>query len=163
MLGIAGLSDLQTGRAEAAVARYERAVPSLADEENPKVSRGNFMEAVDFAFVLHSSGEAERADRLLDQVLEIIETMPRLGMEGYWLSDARIHAMRGERGRALAALRSAVSEGWLVNPMFRQEFAPLYGDPEYQMLASKIDGRLAEQLARVRELERTGVLPPLSD
>ena len=68
--------------------------------------------AIDLALVLQKRGENEAANILLDGAARVIRTIPRLGISGYWISDVAIHALRGQKAEALAALRDAEKAGW---------------------------------------------------
>jgi hypothetical protein len=42
-------------------------------------------------------------------------------------------------------------------------FSPLHDEPEYQAMIEEIEADMAEQLARVREMERNGELEPIPE
>jgi hypothetical protein len=111
-------------------------------------------------------GERERADLLLDRSLEYIQTIPRLGL-GYWIADVYIYALRGEKQKALAALRQAIDEGWRSMWWYLLKHDPilesLHDEPEYQAMVAEIEADMAAQLARVREMERNGELEPIPE
>jgi len=161
-LMILGLNDLDFGRAEIAIARYEDAVPALADAQDPVVDVSNYGRAIDLAYLLQSTGETERADLLLARALAVTETMPRLGANGYGIRDVVIYAMQGQKKRAFAALRQAVDEGsGLLLSSFSRKLESLHGEPEYQAIIAENDARLAAQRERVREMEANGELAPM--
>jgi len=164
MLLIIGLSDLERGRPEDAVARYDRAVPALAQEQDLVVGASNLRDAINLAYLLQSAGETARADRLLERALVVLKTMPRVGLDGYWLGDVKIHAMQGHTERALTALRDAVDDGWLTITGYNRQLLEQFLDgPEYRSIIAEIDAKLAAQLERVREMENEGKLEPLPD
>jgi hypothetical protein len=98
--------------------------------------------------------------------LEYIQIIPRLGFE-YWIADVRIYALQGEKRKALSALRQAIDQGWrgLWWYFLRQDsnLESLHGEPEYQAMVAAIEADMAEQLARVREMERNGELEPIPE
>jgi len=67
----------------------------------------------------------------------------------------------------LSALRQAIDEGWLS---FWWDFLKhdlsmesLHDEPEFQAMIAEIEADMAEQLARVREMERNGELEPIPE
>jgi TolB-like protein/Tfp pilus assembly protein PilF len=164
ILLILGLNDLDSGRPEIAVVRYEEAFPALADRQDPVVDVTNYARAIHLAFLLNATGQGARADLLLARALEVTETMPRLGNDGYGVRDVLIYAMQGQSPRALALLREAVNEGGGVFlDLFKRELISLHEEPEYQAIVAENDARLAAQRERVRQMEANGELAPLPD
>jgi len=163
MLFILGLSDLDAGHPEIAVSRFEEALPTLADAQDPVVDITNYDTAIRFAYLLRSAGEKERADLLLERALAVTETMPRMGPSGYGSADVKIYALQGQKERALGALRLAVDEGWLLIFGSDRELEPLHDEPEYQSIVAEIDAELAAQRQRVLQMEANGELAPLPD
>jgi tetratricopeptide (TPR) repeat protein len=158
--------ELAEGRPAEARALYERTSPELLSEDEPAIDEENFLIAIELALVLIRTGEQERADLLLDRSLEYIQTIPRLG-DGYWVADVQIYALKGDKQRALSALRQAIDEGWRglwwyflkQNPNLES----LHDEPEFQAMVAEIEADMAEQLARVREMERNGELKPIPE
>ena len=77
-------------------------------------------------------------------------------------ADAQIHALRGDKQKALRALRLAIDEGWRTFWWYFLKHDPnlesLHDEPEYQAMVSEIEADMAAQLAHVREMERNGEL-----
>jgi hypothetical protein len=86
---------------------------------------------------------------------------------GYWIADVRIYALRGDKQKALSALRQAIDEGWRVPWRYFLEhdsaLESLHDKPEYQAMIAEIEADMAAQLARVREMERNGELEPIPE
>jgi tetratricopeptide (TPR) repeat protein len=103
------IKDLAAGRYEAARARYARAFRELTEPDIPDVNVANYRVAVDLALVLMRLGETERANELLTRSTSVIETQPRLGTEGYWVTDVGILALQNqpEQARRVADLRAS--------------------------------------------------------
>jgi tetratricopeptide (TPR) repeat protein len=159
---------LKAGRYAEARGLYEKSFPELVNEDDPKIDNiERYVAAIDLALVLSKTGEQERADLLLDRSLQHIQTLPRLGIRGYWISDAIVHALRGEKQKALSALRQAIDEGWRGMWWYYLQHDPnlesLHDEPEYQAMIEEIEADMAAQLARVREMESNGELEPIPE
>jgi hypothetical protein len=144
---------------------YERIRPELFSGDDPIIDKDNFVSAIDLALVLIRTGKQERAELLLARSLEYIQTIPRLGVRGYWIADVQIHAIRGEKQKALSTLRQAIDEGWRTLWWYFLKQDPslksLHDEPEFQAMVAEIEADMATQLARVREMERNGELEPI--
>ncbi len=83
------------------------------------------------------------------------------------IADVEIYALQGEKQKALSALREAIDEGWRGNWWYLLKHDPnlasLHDEPEYQAMVAEIEADMAEQLARVREMERNGELEPIPE
>jgi tetratricopeptide (TPR) repeat protein len=159
---------LRAGRYSEARELYEKSVPELVNEGDPKIDNTlRYMAAIDLALVLSKTGEQERADLLLDRSLQHIQAMPRLGNDGYWIADVQIYALQGEKQKALSALRQAIDEGWRAMWWYFLKHDPnlesLHDEPEFQAMVAEIEADMAAQLERVREMERNGELEPIPE
>jgi TolB-like protein len=146
-------ADLQTGRYDAALARYEKAYPELFAQGGLRIDRSNYAVAMDLALVLQERGERERADALLDGVARAIRTIPRLGVVGYGITDVQIHALRGQKAQALAALRDAERAGyrglWRYYRDFEPSLASIRNEPEFKAVFADIERDMAKQRAQL--------------
>jgi tetratricopeptide (TPR) repeat protein len=162
-----GNDELKVGRYSEARALYEKNHPELLNEGDPKVEFRNYRVAIDLASVLFKTGEEERANLLLNRSSQHIETVPRLSWSGYGISDVKIYAIRGDKQKALSALRQAIDEGWRSMWWYFLKQDPtlesLYAEPEFQAMVAEIEADMATQLARVREMERNGELEPIPE
>ena len=156
--------DLKAGRYAEARNRYEQSYPTLLNENEPRIDGSNYRAAIGLAFVLSNTDEQERADMLLDRSLTFIDTIPKLGLRGYWIYDVQIYAQRGKKQEALAALRKAIDQGWRTYWWYYLEHDPsldsIRDEPEFQAMVAEIRADMAEQLERVREMEARGELEP---
>jgi len=164
---ILGLNDLRADRADLAIARYRAAYPALLDDANPDIDTSNFRIADDIAYLLQKTGDHARATMLLDRNMTFIQTIPRLGYNGYRIEDARIHMLQGRTELALAATREAVDSGWRSFWRYSLKrdpvLEPLHGEPEYQAIIAEVEADMTAQLARVRQMEANGELAPIPE
>jgi TolB-like protein/Flp pilus assembly protein TadD len=146
-------ADARQGHYATARARYARAYPELFTAEPPKIDRANYPIAIDLALVLQKTGETARASVLLDRIEEFIRTIPRLGGEGYLITDARIYALRGQKSEALAALRAAERAGWRSLWRYYRDFDPdlasIRDDAEFKAVFADIERDMARQRAEL--------------
>jgi TolB-like protein/Tfp pilus assembly protein PilF len=146
--------DLQAGRPELARARYAKAYPEILATKSPRIDGSNWIIAVDAALVLQETREAEFARVLLDRSEPFVIATPRVGVYGYGVSDAQIYALRGEKARALAALREAERAGWR-GPCWRyyRDFDPnlasIRDEPEFKAIFADIERDMARQRAEL--------------
>lgn len=154
--------DIGEGRYEAAASRYARAYRELTENEVPLVDRYNYFAAVDLALVLMHLDQSDRANDLMEGALAIVETVPRLGTEGYWITDAEIYALQDRPEMALAALREAIDQGWRALSWFSLDHNPnldsIRGEAEFERLRKLIVDDMAEQALRANELRASGDL-----
>ena len=160
-LAILRNADLQNGRYDAALARYEKAYPELFVQDGPRIDRTNYAVATDLALVLQKRGERERADALLNGVAHVIRTIPQLGVYGYGITDVQIHALRGEKAQANAALREAERAGWRQGWRYYRDFdpnlAPIRNEPEFKAMFADIERDMrsnAPALPHARRMHR---------
>jgi len=154
---------MRAGRFSDAAALYEKIAPELLHDDHPEVeTSGAFIDAINLAPVMSGSGEERRAEELLDRSLKYIRTIPRLGLDGYWISDVQIFALQGNTKKALDALRSAIDDGWRTLWWYYLErdpnLASIRDEPEFQSMLEEIRVDMSTQLARVREMQRNGEL-----
>jgi hypothetical protein len=111
-----------------------------------------FQVAIDLALVLQGMGELDRAAAVLDASERFMHSLPRLGSLGYEVADVQIHALRGDKAKALAALREAEQAGWR-GPGWRYSLdtdpnlAAIRDDPEFQSVFADIERDMARQRA----------------
>lgn len=155
-------ADIKAGRYDVARARYSRSFPELVGPELPQVDTSNYGAAVDLARVYLLLGEETRADDLLRGSLNVIQTIPRLGIAGHYVTDVRIYAIQNRRDKALTALRQAVDEGWRFMTWYYLEQDPsldsIRGTPEFDRISAELRKDLHRQLERVRDLKASGEL-----
>nr|MCU0973543.1 hypothetical protein [Burkholderiales bacterium] len=128
--------------------------PELLEQTSPRVDEVNFGVALDLALVLQKSGELEGAAKLLEASERVTRRLPRLGLIGYGVTDARIHALRGDKAKALRALREAEKAGWrgLLWRYYRdidRALDSIRDEPEFKAVFADIERDMARQRAEL--------------
>ena len=145
--------DMNRGDYASARVRYAQQVPELLGTGPPEISFMNIGSAIDLVLILRMTGETERATQLLDRVQEAIVTMPRLGESGYGIADVQIHALRGDKAKALTALREAERAGWRGDWRHYRDFDPnlasIRNEPEFKAVFADIERDMARQRAEL--------------
>ena len=101
-----------------------------------------------FAAILNANGEAKRRDIVLLAMEKQIATMHRTRGTGYDVKDLYIHAMRGDRDRAIAALREAIDVGWRAFwwQLPRDwKLGSLHQDSKFLALMNELEADILEQ------------------
>ena len=168
-------SDLAAGNYEGIIARNLAHYPELA-EARFQSERFSYRSATVEAFTatldlasayLHTGREAEA-----ESLLSLIEfELPRWlthSMWGHGIADAELHALRGEKEKALAALRKHAETGlggdqWRWQLLYNPNLESIRDTPEFAAIVAKIEADMAAQLARVREMERNGELITIAE
>ncbi len=165
VLPLLGNAYLRNGRYAEARAMFDRYTPELLNADAPTIDRSNYSGAVVLASVLFETGEDERANMLLDRSLSFVSTIPRLGTNGYGITDVQIHALQGRTDAALASLRRAVDEGWRFLWWYSLEIDGsldgLRDDPAFQDVVKEIRSDMVIQLGQVRLMGANGDLSAL--
>ena len=146
--------ELQRGNPKLTLARYESSYPELLRSRDVQVDAASYRPAIDLFLVLQRTGDLERASNLLDRSDHFIRSHHRLGWEGYGISDAQIHALRGDKSKAIVALRAAKEAGWR-GPLWRyyrdfdSNLASIRNEPEFKAIFADIERDMAQQRARL--------------
>jgi hypothetical protein len=145
--------DMKRGDYASARSRFAQLYPEMLKPGSPEIYAFNLSDALDLVSILRMTGEAERATQVLDRSREVIATMPRLGSSGYAIADAQIHALRGDKTRALEALRAAKRAGWRHHWRNYRDFTPalasIRNDPEFKAVFADIERDMARQRAEL--------------
>lgn len=151
-LNMLGIASARTGRRIDVRALYAKGFPELASSDSPVVDGSNYRSAVDLAGLLLEIGDSNRAAMLLEASERVIGSQQRMGWEGYGMLDVQIHALRGDKSRALGALREAYAEGWRSFAWryyrdFEPTLASIRGEPEFKAVFADIERDMARQRA----------------
>jgi len=137
--------------------------PDFAADADPELDAFNVADAVRYAFILQQHGEHRRAEKLLHAALNVVRTLPRMGLTGHGIRDVQILALQRKTFEAIAALREAIDEGFrgtvasngwplLIDPYLDS----LRGEPEFQAMLRELEDAIAEMQQRVLEAEQSG-------
>ena len=146
--------DLRRGDPTRARTRYASAFPELFRSPSPDLDGTNSNAAIDLALVLQATGESERASALLDAAERAIRLRPRLSDSGFGVADVQIHALRGDKAKALVALREAEKAGWR-GPLWRYyrdvdpNLASIRDEPEFKAVFADIERDMDRQRAEL--------------
>jgi len=159
-------SSIATNDYDQALDIYAASYPQLLEEEYPDIGLHNYRAAIDLSLVLQLTGQAEKANGLLELCQEFIGGQPRLGWHGgYWVSDVQILTLKGQREEAISALAEAVDEGWRTFWWYYLRHDPnlesIRAEPEFQRILAWIEEDMSAQMQRIREMEKGGEIAPI--
>jgi tetratricopeptide (TPR) repeat protein len=155
--------DLIAGRIEVVQGWVDSHHPQFL-EESPRVDLEDHRTAINIARFLMMTSQAPAANRLLEEVLRGIASIPRIGAFGFGIADVQIYTLQGKREKALLKLREAVDAGWRGGSWPGQgswwslkedpTLEPLHDLAEYQDLVEEIGDDMARQLEKVRAMKK---------
>ncbi len=175
-LRMVAVPDLAAGNYEEIITRYLTHYPELADGIFPTERlRVNsriwevFLVTLDLASAYLHAGQEVKAESLLSLVESELPHWPRAGAWywGFGIADVELHALRGEKEQALAALREHADQGtrdmWRWQLLYNPNLESISDTPEFAAIIAEIEADMAAQLARVREMEKNGELEPIPE
>jgi tetratricopeptide (TPR) repeat protein len=172
-LRIANAPNLAAGHYEEIITKYLIDYPELRDAKVPIEFSTDLWEALivtpDLASVYLQAGEEAKAESLLSAAESEIPHWPQKAAWGwgYGFANVDLHALRGEKGKALAALREGAANGtrfmWRLQLLYNPNLDSIRDTPEFASIIAEIEADMAEQLARVRELQRSGELTAIPE
>jgi hypothetical protein len=78
-----------------------------------------------------------------------------------------LHALRGEKKLALAALQEHAATGtrdmWRWELLYNPNLDSIRDTPEFAAIVAEMEADMADQLERVREMEKNGELEPIPE
>ncbi len=169
-----GCGNLAAGKYDDIIARYLTHYPELADGTFPNEQLQGystiweaFLVTLDLASAYLRAGQEAKAESLLSRVESELPHWPSAWEWGHGIADVELHALRGERGKALAALQEHADQGtrdmWRWQLLYNPNLESIRDTPEFAAIVAEIEADMAEQLARVREMERNGELEPIPE
>jgi TolB-like protein/Tfp pilus assembly protein PilF len=168
--------DLDAGNYEDIITRYLTHFPALADGKFPTEQlsispdvREVFIVTLGLAAAYLHAGQKAKAESLLSLVETELPHWPQIGPwgSGYGYADVELHALRGDKEKALVALREGAAKGirymWRLQLLYNPNLESIRDTPEFAAIVAEIEADMATQLARVREMERNGELEPIPE
>ncbi len=174
-LRILAASDLPTGRYDDIIARYLTHYPELADgifpTERLRVDSmiwEAFLVTLDLASAYQRAGQEAKAESLLSLVESELPHWSRIREWGHGgIADVELHALRGEKEKALAVLQEHADQGtrdmWRWQLLYNPNLDSIRDSPEFAAIIAEIEADMAAQLERVREMERSGELTAIPE
>jgi tetratricopeptide (TPR) repeat protein len=172
-LRIANAPNLAAGHYEEIITEYLTDYPELRDGKVPFEYFAGIREALivtlDLASVYLQAGEEAKAESLLSAAESEIPHWPQTPawVWGYGFANVDLHTLRGDKEKALAALREGVANGtrfmWRLQLLYNPNLESIRDTPKFAAVIAEIEADMAEQLARVREMERNGELEPIPE
>jgi TolB-like protein/Tfp pilus assembly protein PilF len=151
---------LQNGDYARARQWYLKVHPQLFDER-PSITIDNIYAAADLALLLQQSGEAERAEALIQAGLAWYRKTQPATMHGYLTSvvDVSLLALSGEIEAAMETLNAAVEQGWKYDWRWHLENKNLDSireEPGFEEIETRLERETALQLEAIRDLPDMG-------
>ena len=152
--------DIAAERFDAAMQRYTEFFPELANAEAPDVNRTNVLRGGEIAYLHLRAGDTDKARQLIDLIIPVMDKLPPQGNQGTSVGNAFSYAMLGRNDDALAEVQRGMDAGVRVLWRYFFDHVPeldeLRGDARFRATREGIEADMAEQLARVREMEASG-------
>ena len=163
-LGVIANRDLSAGRPDDAIARYLQVYPGLAANQLPiyvpqdswHYLAASLYSALDLARVYLAAGNTAGAEALLDSVED---ELPYWQQGGNWstaFAEVELYALRGERDKALRALRAVVDEDvwkfWRWRVLHNPNLEVRQGDSEFQAIVEQMETRMARELENLEAM-----------
>jgi TolB-like protein/tetratricopeptide (TPR) repeat protein len=137
--------------------------PEFAADADPEVDADNVANLIRYAFILQNHGENQRADILLETSLDVVRTLPRIGLVGHGIRDVQILALQGKTLEALAAFRDAIDDGFIGTvasngwPLAVDPYLDSLRDqPAFEVMVKELDDAVAQTHQRVSQAEQSG-------
>jgi tetratricopeptide (TPR) repeat protein len=172
-LRIANAPNLAAGHYEEIITEYLTDYPELGDGKVPLFGPTRFRDGIvvtlDLASVYLQAGEEAKAESLLSAADSKISHWPQTAAwgRGYGFANVDLHALRGDKEKALAALREGAANGtrllWRFRLLYNPNLESIRDTPEFAAVIAEIEADMATQLARVHEMQRSGELTAIPE
>ncbi len=154
LLGASGVAQMMTGDFAEAVRYLEW---RLEDENTYLWSLpSEYINGLTFlAYCARQLGDTERADAAIARALAVAEHTRQEGLKGYpplTIALARLEALQGHRDAAIAALETAIAQGWrdYYVDVRLPIWTDLQDDAEFRRLMNEMKNELAAMRDRIR-------------
>jgi len=136
------------GEVDKARSIYQEIEPQLyGDKDVLSKSHHGAMTVARVACTLYADGQLDQANYLFDEMLEGMQSLHRTRGRAYGIIDVFIHVTRGEKQKAILALREAIDMGWrrawwmLRTP----HYDSMRQEPEWVDLVNELEADIARQ------------------
>jgi len=99
------------------------------------------------AYTLYADGQLDRANYLFDGILGVTQSLHRTRGQAYGILDVFIHVTRGEKRKAISALREAIDAGWCIGwwELRSPPYDSMREEPEWVDLVNEVEADVARQ------------------
>ncbi len=154
---------LMTGDLDLSLEYCLRADPTLVSNDIPTITDLNDQHAVKFAYLLQQQGEYDRARRLLETTLPVVQSLPRLGITGEGIREVQVLALLDRHQEALEAFRKVVDEGFRSSLAFSSwtldqhpYLDSIRDNPRFKSIQAEIEADIALMRERAHRAEASG-------
>jgi adenylate cyclase len=161
LISQAAFAEMQVGNYEKALTLYERARLAYKQVDIPfglspwHIGAFGRAELVHLANVCFKTGEHEKGQELLAESRAFLEKLREqgLGTPPSYYVEASIHALWGDRQKALASLRRAIDLGWRRSWYARLDptLESLRDTPEFKEMMAEVDADIARQKEQLKQ------------
>ena len=99
------------------------------------------------AHTLYADGQLDQANYLFDRMLQDMQSLHRTRGRGYGILDVFVHVTRGEKRKAISALREAIDMGWRRTwwMLRTPHYDSMRQEPEWINLVNELEADIARQ------------------
>ena len=99
------------------------------------------------AYTLYVDGQLDRANYLFEYALETMQSMHQTRGVGYGEMEVFVHATRGDKERAISALREAIDRGWRIGWWILRSpyYDSMWKEPEWIELVNELEADITRQ------------------
>lgn len=141
----------------AVVALHRQSLPE-AFKPGATVQRSQVASAANLAHALLKTGDPVRAGQILASAEASLKGPRKIGFGIDGIADVRIHAVRGDKAKAIAALRAAYQAGWR-GPLWRMardvdpQLGSIRNEPGFKAVFVELEADMRRQREAIRQQE----------
>ena len=140
---------LAEGDVDQAIEYYRPMFGEFFGEDAQVVNLTNFAAAIDVSYILLLAGRRDRAEQLLEESLQFVDSKARRNWSENIVGDVKIQAILGNHDKALELLSAAVDDGFRALWRFELEhdlaLAKLAKESEYRRIVAIIEADMDRQ------------------